>query len=195
MDGDVGLSLRRSGAGSRNLNVGASNLPKVAHNSEPGVINLNNRIRPAGTDYVALEGVGAIGENALEPQVMFGQRRVGPAFGTGSGRPDYISGRLVSDVAADLRNGVLHPDQFPVEAFYFNGSLVSINTRTLAALSEAGLVPTKINIVEPSRNVLRRLQERPLIPDAALPGSRVPVTPSQTNLTILRTIEIPGSRR
>jgi hypothetical protein len=135
------------------------------------------------------------GADNLGPQVLFGQKRIGPDFGAGGGRPAYISGRSIRDVADDLRNGILHPDQFPVEAFYFKGKLVSQNTRTLSALSDAGMEPTIVKIVEPSRNVLRRLQERPLISDGALPGPRVPVTPSMVNLSVQRIIEIPGRKK
>jgi hypothetical protein len=97
-------------------------------------------------------------------------------------------------VANDLRNGVLHPDQFPVDVFVFRNQLVAANTRTLSALSEAGLIPTKINIVEPSRNILRRLRELPILADSTLPGRSVPVTPTQNDLTILRVINIPEAR-
>ena len=45
-------------------------------------------------------------------------------------------------MAADLRAGKLTPDQLPIEAFRLpDGRLVSANTRSLAALSEAGLGP------------------------------------------------------
>jgi hypothetical protein len=94
-------------------------------------------------------------------------------------------------VADDLRAGVLHPDQLPIDAFDYKGKLVSANTRSLSALSEAGLEPTKINLIKPSRALLRRLGEDPLLPNAPLPGPRVPVTPTQNDLTILRVIEIP----
>ena len=76
---------------------------------------------------------------------LFGQKRVSPTFGT-EGRPPYLAGRSISDVAADLRAGRLTPDQLPIEAFRLpDGRLVSSNTRSLAALSEAGLSPTNDN--------------------------------------------------
>jgi hypothetical protein len=123
-------------------------------------------------------------------RVLFGQRRLGLTFGV-DGRPGYLAGRLFSDVANDLRSSILHPDQLAIEAFRFGDSLVSANTRSLAALSEAGLSPTVIREIQPTAKLLGRLRQSPIIPNASLPGSRVPVTPSQSNLTILRIIELP----
>jgi RHS repeat-associated protein len=123
-------------------------------------------------------------------RVLFGQKRVGPKFGE-EGRPPEIAGRLISDVAADLRAGRISPDVLAIEAFEYQGQLVSANTRSLSALSEAGLRPTNITRINPSRELLRRLREKPLIPNAPLPGPRVPVTPSQRDLRIRRIIEIP----
>lgn len=104
-------------------------------------------------------------------------------------------------MAADLRAGVLHPDQLPIQAFYYEGQLVSANTRSLSALSEAGLLPTNVTVIQPQRALLLRLRETPLLPNAPLPGPRVPVTPSRTDLTILSRpngepwiFEVPGAR-
>lgn len=80
----------------------------------------------------------------------------------------------------------MHPDQLPIQAFRYEGQLVSANTRSLSALSEAGLLPTNVTVIQPSRQLLRRLRETPLLPEAPLPGPRVPVTPSRSDLTILR---------
>ena len=133
--------------------------------------------------------------NGLAPNaenlVLFGQKRVGPCFGT-TGRPAYLAGREIADVAADLRSGVLSSDMLPIQAFTYNGQLVSANTRSLAALSEAGMYPTNIQVIQPTQQLLLRLTETPLIPNAPLPGPFVPVTPSQSNLQILRVISIPG---
>ncbi|MCP4600756.1 MAG: hypothetical protein GY847_09525 [Proteobacteria bacterium] len=123
--------------------------------------------------------------------VQFGQRRVSPRFGK-EGRPPHLAGREISEVAADLRAEILSPDDLPIEAFKFKGQLVSANTRSLSALSEAGLRPTNITIIEPSPQLLRRLQETPIIPNAPLPGPHVPVTPTRRNLTVLRIIELPN---
>jgi RHS repeat-associated protein len=128
---------------------------------------------------------------SAEQRVLFGQRRLGESFSRQPGVPDYLYGRLVSDVAADLRAGILSPDQLPINAFvHSSGELVSINTRTLAALSEAGMQPTIINIVTPKLSVLSRLSETPII-DSPLPGPSIPVTPSMTDLTVIRVIHIP----
>ncbi|MFO1114448.1 MAG: RHS repeat-associated core domain-containing protein [Beijerinckiaceae bacterium] len=122
-------------------------------------------------------------------KVLFGQRRAGPTFGV-KNRPVYLAGRSIADVADDLRTGVLHPDQLPIDAFRYGEYLVSANTRSLAALSEAGLSPTVVNEIGPSARLLRRLLEVPIISNAPLPGPRVPVTPSQSDFSVLRIIEL-----
>jgi hypothetical protein len=85
-------------------------------------------------------------------------------------RPDY------RDVAADIKSGKLSPDQLRIEAFEHQGRLVSANTRSLAALSEAGMFPTNITEVAPSPDELARLTESPILKGETLPSTRVPVT-------------------
>ncbi|PYU28454.1 MAG: hypothetical protein DMG32_02695 [Acidobacteria bacterium] len=132
-------------------------------------------------------GAGAAGEGE---SVLFGQRRISPNFSSEEGVPEYLRGRPISDVAADLRAGRLSPNDIPIKAFTTeSGELVSINNRSLGALSEAGLKPTNVEVVQPTLDELRRLTQSPIIPNAPLPGPRIPVTPSQTNLEILRIIE------
>jgi len=131
---------------------------------------------------------------ATEPlgtRILFGQRRVGPRFSDKKGVPKYLAGRLISDVAEDLRLGKLNADQLPINAFRGqNDELISINTRTFAALSEAGLYPTRINIVKPTRNELLRLREKTII-NSPLPSRSVPVTPTMIDLTVMRVITAP----
>lgn len=95
----------------------------------------------------------------------------------------------------------LSPDDLPITAFRHpdTGVLVSANTRTRATLAKAGLEPTNVDIVDLNAlsrsersKLLRRLRETPIINNAPLPGPRVPVTPSQRNLTVLEIIEIMG---
>lgn len=109
-------------------------------------------------------------DGAGNPTVLFGQRRVSENFSSlrsdGSGPPAYLAGRPTADVAADLVAGKLHPDQLPIQAFEYDGQLVSANTRSLSALSQAGMVTTKIEIIEPTNALLQRLTETPLQPDA-----------------------------
>lgn len=95
--------------------------------------------------------------------VLFGQRRIDPTFSMKRGVPDYLAGRPISDVAADLRAGILHPDQLPINVFQNEaGQLIAINNRTLGALSEAGMKPTLLNLASPTRNQLLHLLRRHL---------------------------------
>jgi hypothetical protein len=122
-------------------------------------------------------------------RVLFGQKRVDPKFS----KEGFFAGREISDVVSDLKAGRLTPADLPIQAFIDpkTGELVSVNTRSLAALSEAGLRPTHVTIIKPKQYHVRRLDEIPIIPHAPLPGPRVPVTPSQSDLTVLRIIELP----
>jgi YD repeat-containing protein len=151
----------------------------------PGALITNGGINAARGFLNSRAAEGA----TPEIKVLFGQKRVGPTFGV-EGRPDYLAGRTITDVAVDLRSGVLHPDQLPIDAFRYGDDLVSANTRSLSALSEAGLRPTVINEIQPTNALLRRLRETPIVSNAPLPGPRVPVTPSQSNLDVLRIIEL-----
>jgi RHS repeat-associated protein len=135
---------------------------------------------PLGGEGAALK-LGS-GEANAGIRVLFGQRRIGPAFS---------SGRSVSDVAEWLRSGALTADNLPIQAFRgASGELITINNRSLAALSEARLLPTNLTIVNPTRAELRRLTER-LIIDSPLPGPMVPVTESIKLFDVMRVIQIP----
>jgi RHS repeat-associated protein len=125
-------------------------------------------------------------------EVYFGQRRVAPNFRAGeSSAPDYIYGRSIDHVAQDLRQGVLAPDQIRIEAFMYQGKLVTTNNRGLAALSKAGLRPTNVVVRQPTPAELARLREPGLFKGQTLPGASIAVTPGQRDLSILEIIALP----
>ncbi|SKC08460.1 hypothetical protein SAMN05660880_04113 [Luteibacter sp. 22Crub2.1] len=166
---------------------------------EAAAANRPDVLRDSSVPSTKVTNSSGVAGGADRPTIMFGQRRVGETFSPlksdGSGPPAYLAGQPISDVAADLRAKILSPDQLPIQAFYYgeDGVLVSANTRSLSALSEAGMQPTNVTIIGPSRALLRRLREEPIVSNAPLPGPRVPVTPSQQNLQVIRIIQIPGS--
>jgi hypothetical protein len=122
---------------------------------------------------------------------LFGQKRIGPTFGVDK-RPPELAGRTIAEVANDLIAGKLSPDKLPIEAFRLpDGRLVTANNRSLAALALAGKKPTIVKIIKPTQDLLDRLKETPVIPNAPLPGARIPVTPTKDDLTVLRVIELP----
>jgi len=125
--------------------------------------------------------------------VLFGQRRIGAEFSSAG----IFRGQTIYSVADALRSGAMTADDVPVQAFLHNGVLVADNNRSLAALSLAGLSPTRVTVLENVRpSVLARLREAPLW-GKSLPSTRVAVTPSQTDLTINDIVRIapPGSVR
>jgi len=124
--------------------------------------------------------------------VLFGQRRASPAFSLSKEVPAYLRGRTLVEVAKDLRTGRLTADMLPIQAFRYGEHLVSANTRTLTALSMAGLRPTRIKLISPPDELLDRLLEPPLISSAPLPGPRVVITPGPSDLRILGVVDIPG---
>jgi RHS repeat-associated protein len=150
---------------------------------EPGGARLTGQAINQATESLLLP--------SRPPEVLFGQRRIDPNFSTKEGVPSYLSGRPISDVAADLRSGVLSPNQLPVQAYKNEaGQTISLNSRTLGALSEAGMRPTIINMTTPSRSQLLRLNQKPII-NSPIPGPKIPVTPSQSDPTVMRVIKIP----
>lgn len=146
-----------------------------------------------GTYLTMLEGQPT---QALEP-VLFGQARVSEHFTTTERNPNVpaeLSGRSVYDVAADLRAGTLSPDVLAIQAFRHEdtGQLISANTRSLTALSLAGLEPTNVTIVDPTGPWLNRLGETSALGDS-LPSTRIAITPSMSDRTILDVVSIPSA--
>lgn len=118
---------------------------------------------------------------------MFGQRRVSPNFS----EEGAFKGRSIYAVAQDLKNGTLDPNGIKIHAFWHEGQLVSENTRSLSALSLAGLRPTNINILDSvPDDVLARLTEEPLV-GGPLPSRVTAVTPSMRDLRVGDIISIP----
>lgn len=145
-------------------------------------------VRVGESDVVAARVATEVA--TLERRVVFGQRRIDPNFSLKEGVPDFLAGRPIADVAADLRAGVLSPDKLPVRVFEHKGSLVALNNRSLAALSEAGMVPTQIISSTPTNAEIARLFETPII-RSPIPGPLIPVTPGMSNPTVLRVIGVP----
>ncbi len=127
---------------------------------------------------------------------FFGQRRIEGTFRSGSRAPDYIRGRKLEDVAADLKSGKLHPDQFEVKYFIDpeTGKKVAESNRTLFVLSMAGMKPTKTKEIIPDKKTLNRLKETPIRYRGevfTLPGRAIPITPGPNNLQILDIVRLP----
>jgi YD repeat-containing protein len=153
----------------------------------------------------AAGGLGLMAPNAAllpEERILFGQKRASPEFGPSvdrqgrpTGRPEYLADRTISEVAQALKEGKLSPDQLQIEVFEYQGRKVSANTRSLAALAEAGMQPTNIKIIEATPDLLARLGEAPLIPDAPLPGPKLPITKTQGSGEILNVVELPETAK
>ncbi|TDD35529.1 RHS repeat protein [Actinomadura sp. KC06] len=120
--------------------------------------------------------------------VLFGQRRVGPNFSS----QGLFQGRPIADVADDLRAGRMSPNDVPVNVFrHSSGLLVAENNRSLTALSMAGMQPTNIRVMDRvPQHVLDRLNETPVSGPPRLPSTRVAITPSQSDDTVLREVRI-----
>ncbi|NEZ66600.1 tandem-95 repeat protein [Leptolyngbyaceae cyanobacterium CCMR0082] len=137
----------------------------------------------------------------LPEPILFGQRRIGSTFGD-SNYPKTF-GKTIDEIANDLLDpkNPLSADDLQITVFRDpnTGKLVSANNRTRAALAKAGLEPTNVKFVDieslPKDQrlaLLRRLQDDPIIDNAPLPGPRVPITPSRSDLTVVDVIEIGG---
>lgn len=90
----------------------------------------------------------------------------------------------------------MHPDQFEVKYFIDpnTGKKIVESNRTLATLSMAGMKPTKVKEIIPTKEVLNRLDEQPLRhlgEKFNLPGKAVAITPGQNNLKILEIVRLP----
>ena len=178
---------------------------------DSNILNLNNKpvlisneSNQLGKNAEIFVGTNAEGKPMLgtiidaEPNILFGQRRASPNFSPvkkdGNGPPPYLAGRSIIEVADDLIEGRLHPDQLPIEVFYYEptGEFVSANTRTLGALSLAKKRPTVIKVIEPNKSLLNRMKDKPLISGANLPSPFLPITEKIDNPNIIYTITLPG---
>ncbi|WP_148212576.1 hypothetical protein [Hahella chejuensis] len=61
----------------------------------------------------------------------------------------------------------------------------------MAALSKAGLRPTNIKIVEPTKKELNRLLDEPINSNLKIPGEKIAITPGKNDLEVLEIIETP----
>ncbi len=70
-------------------------------------------------------------------EILFGQANVGLRFGNGE-----FAGRTIGEVAADLRAGIISPDQLPIQFIQREGQRITLNNRSLTALRRAKMDPT-----------------------------------------------------
>ncbi|WP_234369566.1 RHS repeat-associated core domain-containing protein, partial [Paracidovorax avenae] len=93
----------------------------------------------------------AVGEITPFPSdIHFGQNRIAPNFSSiASQANDSIAGRPVLDVAADIKSGRIHPDEFVISYTIDpnSGKAVTLNNRGLAALAEGGKMPSNAVLV------------------------------------------------
>ncbi|NRT88517.1 hypothetical protein [Clostridium beijerinckii] len=71
--------------------------------------------------------------------IYFGQKSVSPNF---SERGKF-KGQSIESIAEKLKTGELSPDDLPIEYIIRDGKMITLNNRSLTALSKAGLRPTK----------------------------------------------------
>jgi hypothetical protein len=125
--------------------------------------------------------------------VYFGQKRIDPTF---------KDKRPLDETKRQLENCQILPKDLLIKVFddpFGSGKLVAEGNRRLAALSLAGLRPTKIEKIGirsiRDRNgeypLEVRINEDPLPGFPKLPSPIIAVTPNKTDLTVLRTIRIP----
>jgi RHS repeat-associated protein len=126
-------------------------------------------------------------------RIYFGQRRIGPHFRKESLAPDFIRGRLLEEVAADIKAGRIDVDDIPIEYFRDprTGLYTAINNRGLAVISMAKEKPTFTVLTKPTEAELDRLNQPPLSRFPSLPSSRIPVTRGRRDLDVLYVVSLP----
>ncbi|HWS90118.1 MAG TPA: Ig-like domain-containing protein [Pyrinomonadaceae bacterium] len=142
--------------------------------------------REAGSEVgVRLEGVPPEGV-----RVLFGQRRVSPEFSGKQEVPHYLRDQPIKRIAKRIRRGKMSTDAIVIHAFWYEGQLVSENSRGLTTLSMAGKKPTNVRIIEPDAEVRARLDQTSVLGDK-LPSTRIAVTPSQADIRVLWEVPLP----
>ena len=87
---------------------------------------------------VAREAGGAIRAAVTGADVQFAQRKVSPLFSSDG----TFAGRSIEEVADNLRNGAMSPDQLPINVITRDGVTYTLNNRSLMALRLGGQQPT-----------------------------------------------------
>lgn len=102
-------------------------------NTEAGLSLLGRMQR---TQTVAFNSLNV--PNPASREILFAQKSVSPCF---SELGNFRS-MPISEVAKGLRNGVISPNQLPIEIIMREGQCISLNNRSLLALRRAGMEPT-----------------------------------------------------
>nr|WP_227554375.1 RHS repeat-associated core domain-containing protein [Acinetobacter lanii] len=104
-------------------------------------------------DPLGLSGFDPFKDGEITPfpdNIHFGQKRIAPQFSNiGSQASDAIRGRDIADVAKDLKNGKISPNEFVISYTVDpkTGKPITLNNRGLAALSEANVKPDNAILV------------------------------------------------
>ena len=99
----------------------------------------------------AVVGVGALAvrhavkkRGARAGDILFGQKGVSRTFTSAErGSTFDFAGQPISKVAEGLRTGGIDPDQLPIQYIVRDGQRITLNNRSLTALRQAGLSPTR----------------------------------------------------
>ena len=94
-----------------------------------------------------------------------------------SGTPDTskggaFKGQSIQSISEKLSSGSLSPDDVPIEYIFRDGKMITINNRSLTALSKAELKPSKLidvtgNVLEETR-LTQRLNEMGGVPSESI---------------------------
>ena len=140
----------------------AGPLTVVAKTQLPGTHRVYNLTVEGEHVYYVSHNALLTHNNGCATEVLFGQKRIAPTFRR-DGPNSSIAGRRLVDVAEDLRLGKLTSDDIEIFAFRHpeTGELIAESNRGLAALTMAGLRPTRITMINtPSGKALKRLTEQ-----------------------------------
>ena len=101
-------------------------------------------------------------------KVYFGQKSVSPEFSKGGA----FKGQSIQSISEKLSSGSLSPDDVPIEYIFRDGKMITINNRSLTALSKAELKPSKLidvtgNVLEETR-LTQRLNEMGGVPSESI---------------------------
>jgi len=73
-------------------------------------------------------------------KVLFGQKSVSPYFS----EKGSFNGASIESIAQKLPAGEISPDALPIEYIVRDGKMITLNNRSLTALSKAGMQPTQL---------------------------------------------------
>jgi hypothetical protein len=131
---------------------------KVAKKVEQVATNIVSKIKSTTSIFTkATTEVKATIEGMSKGDILFGQKNVSQNFS----KTGNLKGESINSVAEKLKTGEINPNDLPIEYIKnSSGQKITVNNRSLAALSKADMFPTVTKNVSSNTKIVAIVTER-----------------------------------